>query len=80
MRMYTRGTSVYSLIGRTFVESAQNLTGEISGRAQSGLLARNGHPSVWCPRSIVLHLGLAVLSVRKEMGRKWREGTLCIVD
>ena len=44
--LYTTGTSVYSLIRRTFVESAQNFdSGENSGRAQS--LARNGHPSIW---------------------------------
>ena len=39
---YTQGTSVYSLIWRTFVESAQNLTPQkISGCTQS--LARNCH-------------------------------------
>ena len=40
----TRGTSVYRLIRRTFVEPAQKEVDseEISGRAQS--LAHNGHP------------------------------------
>ena len=55
-RVYTRETSVYSLIQRTFVESAQNSTPEKS-QDGSKSLARNGHPSIWWPRSIVLNFG-----------------------
>ena len=46
MCTYTRGGPrvLLSLIRRTFADLTQNLTGEISGRAQS--LARNGHPSI----------------------------------
>ena len=53
--IYTQGTLVYSLIWRTFVESAQNLTGEIAGRVES--LTHKGHPSIWWPRSIILNFG-----------------------
>ena len=51
--VYTRGTSIYSLIRMIFATEFDS--GETSGRAQS--LARNGHPSVWSPRSIVFHFG-----------------------
>ena len=43
--IYAPGTSIYNRKRRTFVEFAQNLTGEISGQVKS--LARNGHPSIW---------------------------------
>ena len=45
---------LYSLIRRTFVEWAQNLTGEIVGLAQC--LACSGHPSMWWPGLIMLGL------------------------
>ena len=43
--VYTRRTSVYSLIRRTFVESAQNLTPD--GRKAKQSQARNGHTSTF---------------------------------
>ena len=52
---YARGSSVYSLIQRTFIVSCTEFdSGEISGLAQS--LARNGHSFLCWPRSIVLNL------------------------
>ena len=44
--IYTHGTSVYSLIQRAFVESAQKSLG----------LARSSHPSMWQSRSVVLKM------------------------
>ena len=46
----------YSLILRLFVVCTESDCGEVSGRAQS--LTRNGHPSSWWPRPILLHLAL----------------------
>ena len=44
--VYRQGTSDYSLIRRTFVESAQNLTPEKSQGGRKSL-AKNGHQSIW---------------------------------
>ena len=49
--VYTRGTSVYSFIRRTFVGSAQFDPGEIAERVQS--LACNRYASIWWPRFIM---------------------------
>ena len=50
------GSSIYSLIRRTFIRVCTEFdSGEMSGREQS--LAHNGHPSIWWPRFIVLNSG-----------------------
>ena len=68
--VYTRGTLVYGLIRRTFVECTEFDSGEISGRAQS--LARNGHPSVGWPRSAVLNFGFPERVLFAQ--RRWLPG------
>ena len=58
MSIHTGGTSVYSLVRRTFKESALTKfdSGEISGRSQR--LAGSRHQPMWWPNSIVFNLTL----------------------
>ena len=53
----TQGTSIYSLIRRTFVESAQHLTPRKSQGVRKAWLACICHPSMWWPRLTVLNFG-----------------------
>ena len=46
------------------IESAQNLTGEIPGWAQS--IAHTGHPSFWWPRLLMLNFGFQEQALKQS--------------
>ena len=68
--IYTRGTSVYSLTRRTFVESAHDLTLEKYQGWRKAWLARNGRPSMWWTRSVVFILAFAWFTFVKKWKKK----------